>query len=286
MRVITWNMKWATKTSAAWKILTNFNPDIVLLQEVGSIPAEIKKGFDILSKVAVKKTGTPQKFSTVVLVKGRIIKEIPLKSEYGWVNKELEFFKGNFISCVVRLQNQEQINVVSVYSPAWPINKARLKGIDVSPVKLKLNANVWGSEIIWSALKNFMSNNETWIVGGDYNSSETFDGVYQVEHGITTGLISDGNKEIRDRMHALGFKECLREHNGKLIPTFKNPKEGKVIHQIDHLYVTDNLYSQIESCKVGNQSVIFGNSLSDHLPIIADFKDMQSIQSYKGNFNV
>lgn len=286
MRVITWNMKWATRISAAWKILTDLNPDIVLLQEVGSIPEEIKKGFDILSKVAVKKNGTPQKFSTVVLVKGKIISGINLKSEYDWVNKELEFFKGNFISCVVQLQNQKQVNIVSVYSPAWPVNKERLKGIDVSTVKLKLNPNVWGSEIIWSALKNLVSDNETWIIGGDYNSSETFDMAYQQEHGITTGIISNGNKEIRDRMYTLGFKECLREYNGELIPTFKNPKEGKVIHQIDHLYVTDNLYSQLKGCYTGDQSIIFGKSLSDHLPIIADFKDMQSIQSYKGNFYV
>jgi hypothetical protein len=166
--------------------------------------------------------------------------------------------------------------VVSVYSPAWPVNKERLKGIDISPVKLQLNPNVWGSEIIWSALKNTISSNETWIVGGDYNSSETFDRAYQLEHGITRGIITDGNKEIRDRMYSLGFKECIREYNGKLVPTYKHT-DKQILHQLDHLYVSNRLYLNILKCKVGDQSIIFGNSLSDHLPIIADFKDLHTI---------
>lgn len=272
MRVITWNMKGATKTSAVWKILTDLNPDIALLQEVGGIPEEIKKGFDILSRVAIKKTGVPQKFSTVVLVKGKIVKEIFLKSEYEWVNKELEFFKGNFISCVAQLINDEQINVVSIYSPAWPVNKERLKGIDVSPLKLKLNPDIWGSEIIWSALKNVVSNNEAWVVGGDYNISETFDMEWQDKNGLKFGIRSSGNKEILDRMFEIGFTECLRKYTNKIVPTFKHSR-GEIVHQIDHLFVTNSLYPKLKSCIVGDQLIIFGNSLSDHLPIIANFAD-------------
>ncbi|MDP2638419.1 MAG: hypothetical protein Q8P26_05145 [Candidatus Levybacteria bacterium] len=284
MRIITWNIKGATKTSAVWKILTDLNPDIALLQEVGGIPEEIKREFNVLSKVAIQKTGKPQKFSTAVLVKGKVIGGIDLKSEYEWVNRELEFFKGNFISCIVQPQNQGLVKVVSVYSPAWPVNKERLKGIDVSPVKLQLNPNVWGSEIIWSALKNIVSNNEAWIVGGDYNISETFDKEWQDKNGLKFGIRSFGNKEILDRMYEMGFVECLRKYTNKIVPTFKHSR-GEIAHQIDHLFVTSNLYSQLKSCIVGDQSIIFGNSLSDHLPIIADFKNTsQSISPHVEKF--
>lgn len=271
MRIITWNIHGANKESPVWKLLLELQPDLVLLQEVGSIPEEIKKVFNVLSKVAIYKTGRTQKFSTAVLVKGNIIKEISLKSEYEWVNHELEFFKGNFISCIVQPQNQEPVNVVSVYSPAWPVDKDRLKGIDVSPVKLKLNPEVWATEIIWSALKNTISNNEQWIVGGDYNSSETFDKEWQDKNGIKFGIRSSGNKEILDRMYEIGFTECLRKYN-KIIPTFKHSSK-EIAHQIDHLFVTNDLYSRLKRCTVGDQSIIFGKSLSDHLPIIADFSD-------------
>ena len=272
MRIVTWNIHGASKESLVWKLLLDLQPEIVLLQEVGSIPEEIKDTFNILSRVAIYKTGRPQRFSTAVLVKGDIVNEINLRSEYDWVNRELEFLKGNFISCTVHPLNQESVNVVSVYSPAWPVNKDRLKGIDIYPVKLKLNPKVWGTEIIWSALKNTISNNEKWVVGGDYNISETFDKDWQDKNGMRFGIRSSGNKEILDRMCEMGFRECLRQYNNKIIPTFRHSSK-EIAHQIDHLFVTNDLYSQLERCTVGDQSIIFGQSLSDHLPIIADFSD-------------
>lgn len=271
MRVITWNLHVANKESRIWDLLLEINPDITLLQEVGSIPDKIKDTFNVLSKVAITKTGKPQRFSTAVIIKGKIIKEINLQSNYEWVNNELEFFKGNFIACIVEFQTHEKFNVVSVHSPAWPVDKNRIKEIDVSQVKLTKNPKVWFTEIIWSALKNTISENEQWIVGGDYNSSETFDIEYKLKHGISGGIVGGGNKEIRDRMYALGFKECLLEHNGKLTPTFKHSRK-KIIHQLDHLYVSDKLFSRILKCEVGDQNKIFGKALSDHLPIITDFK--------------
>lgn len=272
MRVITWNLRRANKNSEIWDLILDSGPDIALLQEVGSISDKIKNSFDILSRSAVYKTGSSQKFSTAVLVKGRIIKEIALRSEYEWVNKELEFFDGNFISCVVETQDQEKFNVVSVYSPAWPVDKDRIKGVDVSGVKLNGSSEVWATEILWSALRNMVSKNEKWIVGGDYNSSETFDKEYQKKHGIKSGLVSGGNKEIRGRMYELGFKECLLEYNKKLTPTYKHSR-GKVVHQLDHLYVSDSIFSKMKKCVTGEEEEVFAKSLSDHLPIIADFKN-------------
>jgi len=263
MRVVSWNVRGANQSSAIWAVLLDLKPDVALLQEVGEIPADITEVFEVKSKRARRKTGGLQKFSTAVVVRGRIIDELPLLSEYDWVNKELEFFKGNFISCVVQPSGEESINIVSVYSPAWPVDKIRLEGIDVLPVKLKLNAEIWPTEIIWSALKNMVSDGERWIVGGDYNASVTFDTLWPGG--------PRGNKEIIDRMYNLGFKECLREHNGRLIPTFKNAQNGKVLHQIDHLFVTVPLYSRLNTCRVGDQTMVFGRALSDHLPINADF---------------
>jgi len=270
MRIITWNIRRATKDSLVWDLILELKPDIALLQEVGSIPDKVNSVFEVISGVPVSKTGKFQKFTTMVLVKGKIVNAISLSSTYEWVNREIKFFRGNFISCVAKLQNKEPLNLISVYSPAWPVDKNRLREIDVSPVKLKSNSEVWATEIIWAALKNTVSNNELWVVGGDYNSSETFDKDWP---GGPPGIISDGNKEIRERMYSIGFKECLREYNGKLVPTFQNSQNKKIIHQIDHLYVSDNLYQQLGNCVVGDKNIIFRKSLSDHLPIISDFKD-------------
>ena len=103
--------------------------------------------------------------------------------------------------------------------------------------------------------------NVPWIIGGDLNSSPTFDKTF-----------SSGNQEILDRYYALGLKECLKEYNGKLIPTFKNTNGGKVIHQIDHLFASDDLFKDLVDCNIVDQEAIFENKLSDHIPIVANFK--------------
>ena len=105
--------------------------------------------------------------------------------------------------------------------------------------------------------------NEAWVIGGDFNSSETFD--------FGPGG-PRGNKEHLDHMAELGLTECLRKSRGKLAPTFRHSR-GSIQHQIDHLFVTKCLADKLQSCDVGVQEEIFGANprLSDHLPIIADF---------------
>lgn len=95
------------------------------------------------------------------------------------------------------------------------------------------------------------------------NSSPTFD--YLWKGG------PHGNQEVLDRMNALELVECLFHSKGVLTPTFKNATDKKVIHQIDHLFVSADLISNLGFCETGNAQHIFENSLSDHLPIIADF---------------
>lgn len=272
MRVISWNIRKATKTSLAWKILTDLDPDVILLQEVSSIPRTIKDIFDIKFHLAIGKTGKPQDFGTAVFVKGKIINELPLCSEYDWVNQELKYFAGNLTSYIVKPTRGPILNIISVYSPAWPIDTSRYQGIDIAKVKLKNNKKLWVTEILWSALKNASLVDAPWIVGGDFNCSETFDLTF-----------SSGNREILDRMEALGFTECLRAYNGKLTPTFRNPRDNKIAHQIDHMFITSTPLLKLENCTVGDQIFIFGKSVSDHLPIITNFMDIQNPLPYVDN---
>lgn len=272
MKIVTWNVHGAKRDSPSWELLSDLYPDIALLQEVGSIPESIAETFDVLSRPAIYKNGRPQRFSTAVLVKGKIVEQVVLSSEYEWVNNELEFFKGNFVGCVLQPYNHNALKVISVYSPAWPVDKERLAEVDVCKIKTKTNPNVWATDILWAALKNTVSKDEIWVVGGDYNSSETFDANWQDRNNKRFGSRSSGNAETLERMYGLGLTECLRKFNNEnIIPTFRHSK-GPVQHQIDHLFVSNGLYSRLEKCSVGDQAAIFGKSLSDHLPIIADFR--------------
>lgn len=264
IRVLSWNVRRAKSDSLVWDIISQAKPDVLTLQEVITVPNSIKDIYSIHLRKAASKNGNKQIFSTAILVKGEISKDLPLRSEFEWVNRELEFFNGNLLSCVVKIKGLFSINVVSVYSPAWPVDNEKLKNIDVSYVKLKQNPDVWCTEILWSALKNISDLKiENWIVAGDFNSSVTFD--YLWKGGPR------GNQEIIDRMNSIGFTECLNRYTGKLTPTFRNPKGGKIIHQLDHMYVTDRLLSSLTKSYAGDSFEVFEKSISDHLPIISDF---------------
>lgn len=261
MKICCWNVRRATATSGAWGILDEISPDLALLQEVGALPQFLSDKYRVKMTPAVKKDGTPQKFHTAILVRGEIGGSIPLKTPWEWVNRELEFFAGNIVACHVKV-NGTPLRAMSVHSPAWPLGSERIHGVDVSVLKLKGNPKLWVTEIIWAALHDHSSSSEIpYVVGGDLNVSETFD--------LTWG---SGNKEVLDRMNDLGFIECLRHWKGALEPTFRNPRDGKVIHQIDHLFVSPSLKENLTACHTYEPERIFKQSLSDHLPIIAEFE--------------
>ena len=266
MRIVSWNVRRATARSGVWPILLHLDPDIALLQEVSNIPENVQSTYDCEMKKATGKNGKPQNFGTAIVVKGKIQNPLHLESEFDWVNCEREYFSGNIVGCEVSLGDHgaNTFNVISVYSPAWPVDDDRIAGIDVTPVKLEQNPKVWVTEILWSLLKGSVATaDKNWIVGGDFNSSETFD--YLWNNGPR------GNREIMDRLNALGLEECLRKHQNQLVPTFRNPRGGGIIHQIDHIYVSTQLSNTLRYCNVDYEAEVFGQQLSDHLPIIADF---------------
>ena len=144
------------------------------------------------------------------------------------------------------------------------MNRTQLSVIDTArQVKLANNPELWGTELLWAALRD-VDRTEPWIVGGDLNACETFD---------LWGSKPRGNREFLDRMEDLGFTEVLRESQGRLTPTYLNFKTREVRNQMDHLFVTEPLAESLVECDVGDSDRDFGQRLSDHLPIIADFRE-------------
>jgi len=60
-------------------------------------------------------------------------------------------------------------------------------------------------------------------------------------------------------MRGIGLVECLKEYTGRLTPTFKNARNDRILHQIDHLFVTTKVYAKINNCHVGDESLIYWN---------------------------
>jgi endonuclease/exonuclease/phosphatase family metal-dependent hydrolase len=240
-------------------LFEEISPDVALLQEVGRIPITVATEY----QTAMRKAAG-NRFNTAILARGTIGPAVFLTSAWEWVNREIENFRGVLVAHNVTVGGR-QIRVMSVYSPAWPVERTRLREVDVTPVKLTSNPDVWVTELRSASLRDCSDSTEPpWIVGGDLNASETFD---------MRPSGPRGNPEILDRIEALDFTECLGRAQGALVPTFRNPRNGQIVHQINHLFVSNSIAASMVSCSAGDQVRVFGSSLSDHLPIVADFND-------------
>ncbi len=222
------------------------------------MPEAITNKYCFKIKKARKPNAQDQKFGTAILVKGEILEEIQFSSDIDWVAKEIDYYKGNILGFKVNTEEYRNLNVVSVYSPAWPIEPERIKDVDVSGVKLDQNPDVWLTEILWKALQNKrIMDEDDWVVAGDLNSSPTFDIKWKPR----------GNDQIMRRMEELGFYECLKGFHNAIVPTYRTPT-GFIEDQLDHLFVSQNIKKHLQNCYVGSRD-LFKHSVSDHLPIIA-----------------
>jgi exonuclease III len=263
-RIITWNCRRAVAGSALWDYFLELDPDVALLQEVMSVPAAVSARYSCQMERAMGKAGAPQRFNTAILVKGQIGPRVPLVAPDDWVEAELSLFAGNLVAHEITPVHSAPLKVVSVYSPAWPVDRARLKGVDLSSVKLTLNRDVWVADLLWASIVHMkLDPREAWVFAGDFNLSETFD--------LWPGG-PRGNREFLERLEALGLDECLRMTKGALTPTFRNPRDGVIQHQMDHMFATDALSERLLRCDVGQPEAVFKRRLSDHLPIVADFR--------------
>ena len=260
-RIVTWNCRRAGATHSAWDYLRELAPDVALLQEVTGIPQWVRSVYDIRLATPPTKADHPQRFQSAVLVRGQIGAPVVFGSAIPWVNEELERFRSNLIAYRVELEGVPPVNVVCVYSPAWPVNRTRLEGVDLGGVKLTQNPDVWVSDLLVVALRESSAAGLPWIVAGDFNACETFDSWKGGPRG---------NREWLDRMASLGLVECLRHSQGKLTPTFRRPGKELAHCQIDHLFLSAELATHLLGCRVEPPERIYAQGLSDHLPIVAD----------------
>jgi exonuclease III len=263
LRVVTWNCRRASAEHSLWDYFEELAPDMAVRQEVAGVPARVRETYELRLATPVTQGGNQQKFQSALLVRGRIGEAVELTTELDWVNRELERFAAGLMAFRVKVMDGRALTVIGVYSPAWPVDRARLEGIDVGSVKLEQNPEVWVTDLLVAALRSqTMDRSVPMIVAGDFNLSETFD---RWKGGPR------GNREWLDRMAALGFTECLRHSQGVLTPTYRRPGRVEPESQIDHIFVTNDLAASLVRCRTGDPERVYGQNLSDHLPIVAEF---------------
>lgn len=260
---MTWNCRRARADGPAWDVVRRVAPDVAVLQEVHSIPDWVRDRWAVAAVCPVTRTGRPQRFQSVTLVKGELLEPLAMRTAIPWVNRALDRFRNQLAGWRVRLGTGLHLNVVNVYSPAWPIEPCLLPGETTAGVQLEQNRSVWVTDLLWAWLREVPDlRSEPWLVAGDLNASITFDSWPGGPRG---------NREFQDRMRSIGLTECLAGFHGRLVPTFRNGRGGRVVHQIDHLYVSPPLADRLERCDTGDPAEVFGRGLSDHLAVVGEF---------------
>ena len=261
MKVLSWNVQRAKANDEVWDILETLDPDICFLQEVSSIPEQILEKYDWVEKTPITKVLKPQKFKCVTLVKGKILQEVSFRFSNDCIKGIHTHFQNNIFCLTCEIQD-ELIHLYNVYSPAWAVPESLFEWNEVAHIKLNNNDELWVTELVYDSIRNTFTDKDNILMGGDFNQSITFD----------LGTDGDrGNREVQSRFNALGLHDTLSTCNGGLVPTFKNSKGGKVIHQLDYLYASKKLSKKLLSSSVLSDMKIFENSLSDHLPIVSVF---------------
>jgi hypothetical protein len=147
MRVMCWNMRRATAHSAAWDYFRDLHPNIALLQEVWGLPEDIRAGYKACGQAARTRSGGTQGFGTYVLAQTPRLRPLRLTSGIDWVDGQLEKWSGNLTGAQIALGDNE-VSVISAYSPAWPIEDTDLDNIDTSSLKLTQSKELWATELL------------------------------------------------------------------------------------------------------------------------------------------
>ena len=263
LKVLTWNVNRASESrTSLWEAVRREEADIVLLQEVRGVPADLQSSYNCRMVRPRYFVGGDAPFATAILSRWEMDTRPFLTSQLGWVNDIQTQHHGWILESEVTTGLGTTLRVVSVHSPAGRIPKERLQGAQVEGIKLPNNPRLWITEILWALLRDSDTPEETnWVVGGDFNSSVLFD------HPRDRG-----NGEIIRRMNALGLTDCLSHYRDGDVPTFRH-SGGSITHQLDYCYVSAGLLERLRSARVLSHQEVFGPTpkLSDHLPIVCEF---------------
>ena len=280
MRILTWNTNNATfcntKLSAEkWKAFFEMSPDIAMLQEVNNVPSILDEHYEVAYMKARYFSGTEAKYGTTLLAKKpdwSIGSEVTWRSEHDWVNRIQETFAGWLVGRRIQHKSGDHYEAVSVHAPAVSVECDTdatpglceiLEGVDVSPVRLRHNPKLWFTEVLWSLLRGAKIEEGNWIVAGDFNSSTLFDKPK-----------NKGNGEIIARLNALGLLDCVFQQHGERVPTYwsKGRRKKPPTHQLDYAYVNAPMHLRLRDVAVGGNLPEEDKWLSDHLPIVCEFR--------------
>lgn len=284
MRVMTWNMDAATHcknttlSATKWRTLLELSPDIAMLQEVNNVPDCLTACYHVVYERGSFFGCGKATFGTALIAKrGKwtIGGEAKMESKHDWVNAVQREFPGWLVGHeIINSASGKRIHAASVHSPAspvWPIEDGCdllnniMACVDIAPIKLDNFDQIWFTQILCSLLKGNgtgVADDADWIVAGDFNSS------------VLLQPKKKGAAAIIKLINDLGLRDCIFESFGEHVPTYraKAKKAGPASHQLDYVYVSKALFKRLTKVLVVRGARANGQKISDHFPVVCDFR--------------
>lgn len=238
MRVITWNMNGNTR---AWDYLRRtIGPRVALLQEAPIL--ELATGEAMILNASMDSRGVPNRQGTAVYAQG-----IPIKRSSVMVAGQ------RFAVADIVVSGGLVVLVVSLHPDTKKSNLSAVRQIE-------------------SALSTMMSSRSRTpqIVGGDLNAARNASQYWpgpRWRHDEFWRSIDSG---------AIGLHDCFRKFHSSEVQTYffrGNPQTTgwrSRKFQLDHLFVSPDLYPQVLSCEILDTLEV--RRLSDHLPVVAEIE--------------
>lgn len=265
MRVVSWNMAyWSHRAThdRAWRwVIEALQPDILLCQEC--VPPDwVKAERNVVWDEAYPDSKQPWGTGIVTNLP---CKRARIDALDDWLGKLPPAVPGKHRSFIYRADGwvaaakleMPQIGetlVASIHNPAFAIEQPRLEGVDITPMRLKLNKDLWLLDVLFHYLRPLLGSRL--LVGGDFNYSRLLDPPKRPR----------GNNEFFDRLAAEGFVSLHRRFHDRDSQTFfkKNGRE----HQLDYLYADEPVARYATACRAHPYDDV--TELSDHSPLVAD----------------
>jgi endonuclease/exonuclease/phosphatase family metal-dependent hydrolase len=250
LRVITWNMGYATPASykshvdEGWQWLLAREPDVAFVQEA-HVPDWARARRPILYEPSYPTSA----WGSAIVTREELTPKMVLSEDFPW----LRYFFGRVVLASVILDGLEVL-VGSIHAQAEPQDESRLDKTVLEKTKRRWTTSVWEVDLIFHDLVPFLQG-RSFIVGGDLNADPVMD--------ETLSKVG-GNRAFFSDLGTAGLLNCSREPQQTFFASGKKP------YQLDYLFASADWHDRLSKCAASGYEDFA--TLSDHVPLIAEFE--------------
>ena len=164
---------------------------------------------------------------------------------------------GYICGAKITLPKFGQCSFISIHAYPSKVDEKYLHKLQKEVLKTENAKDVWPGDLIWWLTRKLTKSTNQVIIGGDWNTSLLFDKVYGPR----------GNLGFFSRMKETGWFDALKKFSSDEIQTYYKKNSGP--YQLDHIFLTEELYKDLKDGRVQNSNQIL--SASDHAPVLLDF---------------